>query len=149
MTDAPAPDALSHDLTSRDTYRYWTRDVVRFQDLDRVGHVNNIAFAVYCETGRVEFLEHVMPGSVSGHGVGWVIVKLTVDFRAQAHYPGGVEIGTHVLKIGRSSCILGTGLFKDGVCFGTAESVCVYTDIKASKGVALSDEHKAALQVYA
>ncbi len=31
-------------------------DTIRYCDTDRQGHVNNSAFAMFCETGRVNFL---------------------------------------------------------------------------------------------
>ena len=58
-----------------------------------------------------------------------MIVKLTVTFLAQAHYPGDVEIATRVESVGRTSCVFGQGLFKDGVCFATSESVMVWLDL--------------------
>lgn len=119
----------SLDATSRKIYDFWSRDVVRFSDVDRYRHVNNVAIATYCETGRVEFAEAIAPGSTAGDGTGWVIAELTVTFRAQAHYPGEVEIGTCVGRVGRSSCTLLQGLFKDGACFATAKAVVVWIDL--------------------
>jgi acyl-CoA thioester hydrolase len=127
MNAADAPPPIN--LTNRAAFAYWTRDNVRFSDVDRYGHVNNIAIATYCETGRVEFVETLWPGATSGAGAGWVIVRLTVTFLAQAHYPGNVEIGSRVERVGRSSCTIGQGLFKDGVCFATADSVLVWVDL--------------------
>ncbi len=127
MNAADAPPPI--DLTDRAAFAYWTRDNVRFSDVDRYGHINNVAIATYCETGRVEFAEILWPGATSGAGAGWVIVRLDVTFRAQAHYPGNVEIGTRVEHVGRSSCTIGQGLFKDGVCFATADSVLVWVDL--------------------
>ena len=66
------------------------------------------------------------PARRQGEGSGWVIVRLTVTYLAQAHYPGNVDVGTRVERVGRTSCTLGQGLFKDGVCFATAESVLVW-----------------------
>jgi acyl-CoA thioester hydrolase len=109
-------------------YAFWTRDTVRFSDIDRYRHINNVAIATYCETGRVEFAEALWPGSTAGEGTGWVIVRLTVSYVAQAHYPGHVEIGTRVERVGRTSCGIGQGLFKDGVCFATSEAVLVWID---------------------
>ncbi len=117
------------DLTDPAVFAFWTRDTVRFSDMDRYRHVNNVATATYCETGRVEFAETLMPGSTSGVGAGWVILRLTVNFLAQAHYPGFVKIGTRVDRVGRSSCTVGQGLFKDGVCFATSEAVLVWLDL--------------------
>lgn len=136
------------DLTVRETFPHWTTDLIRFADLDRLGHVNNIAFAVYAETGRVDFLETVSSGSLSGAGIGWVIVKLHIDFLAQAHYPGRVEIGTRVLKLGRSSCTLGQGLFESGRCFGRVDSVCVWADFHNGKSLPLPGPIRTALEGY-
>lgn len=125
MTDA-TPRTI--DLTDPAAFAYWTRDTVRFSDVDHYRHINNVAMAAYCETGRVAFAEAVAPGSTAGEHAGWVIANLSIDFRAQAHYPGEVNIGTRVERLGRSSCAFGQGLFKDGTCFATAQSVMVWLD---------------------
>jgi acyl-CoA thioester hydrolase len=124
-----AASAARKDRTDRSAYAFWTRDTVRFSDIDRYRHINNVAVATYCETGRVEFAEKLWAGSTAGEGAGWVIVKLIVTFLAQAHYPGQVEIGTRVERVGRTSCVLGQGLFKDGACFATGEAVLVWLDL--------------------
>jgi acyl-CoA thioester hydrolase len=111
------------------SYAFWSRDIVRFSDVDRYRHINNVAIATYCETGRVEFAECLWPGSTAGEGAGWVIVRLTLTYLAQAHYPGTVAIGTRVEGVGRTSCTIGQGLFKDGACFATAEAILVWIDI--------------------
>ena len=135
MTEAPpaaatpAPASAVRPATDAGAYAFFSRDTVRFSDVDRYRHINNVATATYCETGRVEFAEFLWPGSTSGDGDGWVIARLTVDFIAMAHYPGNVVIGSRVEHIGRTSCRLGQGVFKDGVCFATAEAVLVWVDI--------------------
>jgi acyl-CoA thioester hydrolase len=121
--------SVAKERTDQSAYAFWTRDTVRFSDIDRYRHINNVAVATYCETGRVEFAEKLWSGSTAGEGAGWVIAKLTVTFLAQAHYPGHVEIGTRVEGVGRTSCTFGQGLFKDGVCFATAEAVLVWLDL--------------------
>lgn len=136
----------SFDLTDRAFYRHWTRDRVRFQDLDSLGHVNNVTFAVYAESGRIDWAETVWPGSVAGNDTCWVIARLEIDFRAQAYYPGEVEIGTRLLRIGTSSCTVGQGLFMGDTCFGTAESVLVWTDIRNGRSVPIPPEMRRALE---
>lgn len=136
------------DLTRRETFPYWTEDLIRFADLDRLGHVNNVAFAVYAESGRVDFLEHCMAGSTAGTGIGWVIVNLTVDFLAQAHYPGRVAIGTRVTRLGRSSCALAQGLFEDDRCFGRIRSVCAWADVANGASLPLPEDLRRALERY-
>lgn len=120
--------------TDPNAYVFWTRDTVRFSDVDRYRHINNVAIATYCETGRVEFAERLWPGSTAGETAGWVIVKLTVAFLAQAHYPGEVRIGTRVERVGRTSATIGQGLFKDGACFATSEAVLVWVGLGQGGG---------------
>lgn len=115
-------------------YAFWTRDIVRFSDVDRYRHINNVAIATYCETGRVEFAERLWPGSTAGETTGWVIVKLTVAFLAQAHYPGEVRIGTRVEKVGRTSLTIGQGLFKNDACFAAGEAILVWVDLTRGGG---------------
>jgi acyl-CoA thioester hydrolase len=112
-------------------YPFFSRDTVRFSDVDRYRHINNLAIATYCETGRVEFAEFLWPGSTSGDDDGWVIAQLTVNFLAMAYYPGDVVVGSRVERIGRTSCRIGQGVFKDGNCFATSEAVLVWVDLAA------------------
>lgn len=138
------------DLTRPDTFRFMTDDIVRFQDLDRVGHVNNVAFCVYAESGRVDFAEHVWPGSTAGTGIGWTIVNFSLHYRAQAHYPGRVKIGTAITRIGTSSLTMSQGLFmaEDSACFATADTVLVWTDIKNGTALPIPQEMKTAAEPY-
>lgn len=41
------------DLLNRSIYRIWTKDIVRYSDLDPNGHVNNGAINQYFEDGRI------------------------------------------------------------------------------------------------
>jgi len=136
------------DLKKMESYSYWTDEIIRFADLDRVGHVNNTAFATYSESGRVDFLETVYPGSTGGHGIGWVIAKITIHYLAAAYYPGKVKIGTFVRKIGNSSFVIEQGLFCNDRCFSTIENVMVWADTKNEKSVSLPDDLREKLHAY-
>ena len=115
------------DLTDHDAYTFWTRDIFRWGDTDGMGHINNVQFARYCESGRLAYL------GACGFGRelpadDFMIVHLSIDFRAQMHYPGEVMIGTRVMRIGRTSARVGQGLFQDDRCTATAEGVVVLVD---------------------
>ena len=66
-----------------------------------------------------------------------VIVKLLLQFLSQATFPGEVHVGSRIERVGRTSITLGQGLFKDDVCFATAESVLVWVDLDAGRPAAL------------
>src|SRR5438477_4526095 len=107
-----------------DAYPCRVVDVLRFADTDRVGHVNNAAFATFCESGRVALLYDPQQ-PLAPPGTDFVIARLVVDFRAEINYPGTVEIGTVVARIGRSSATLQQALFHTGACVACAGSVVV------------------------
>ena len=122
MTDTTRPE-----LKNPVIYGHWARDTLRYCDTDQQGHINNIAFAVFCETGRVQFL--LEPGQpLTPAGTFIVIARLALDFLGEIHWPGEVRIGTGVMSIGRSSFTLGQGIFVNDTCVGIADSVLVLAD---------------------
>ena len=130
-----AADASAEPLasaTARSSYPLWTTDIIRYGDTDRQGHVNNAVFATFFESGRTRFFAARSP-SLSTIDTEFVIVRLEIDFRAELFFPGSVDIGTRVLKIGRSSFRLGQALFSGESCAATGECVMVVLDAESRK----------------
>ncbi len=126
MADRVAAE-LAIDLTRRETFSYWNAHVIRFADLDAAGHVNNLAFGAFFEAGRVAFMETAgVP--TTAPDITTMIVRMAIDYLSQMDFPGDVEVGTRALRLGRSSCVLGQGLFRDGACVATSEAVSVLVD---------------------
>ncbi len=117
MTDTP-------DLASRATYSWWYQEKLRFSDTDMIGHINNVAFAALMESGRVNFTRsgviENMPDDVLT-----VMRRIELDYRAELHWPGEVDIGAVLLRIGRSSFTLGNGLFHGKLCAATSVTTLV------------------------
>ena len=106
----------------------WTEDVLRFGDTDANGHVNNAAFAVFCESGRVNIL-HTRLRAVQEAGGFFAIARLVIEFRAELRYPGRVRCGTWVSAIGRTSVGFAQVLLDDdGRLAATSEAVTVALD---------------------
>jgi acyl-CoA thioester hydrolase len=125
------------DLKHRDHFRFLSTDTVRYADLDPQGHVNNVAFAVFFESGRVAWGRKTL-ALMRQKDDGVVTAKLSIDFLGEMHYPGTVEIGTRLLSIGRTSVTLGQGLFQDGQCRATAVTVVVLFDLATRRPKPLS-----------
>lgn len=132
------------DLTDRGHFPLWSRDVLRYGDTDRQGHVNNAAFATFCESGRVSFLCDPQ-APLAPSGCSFVIARLILDYRGEIFWPGTVEIGTGVLSIGRSSFTLGQGLFVEDRCVATAETVIVMTSEATRRSTPLPEAVRARL----
>jgi acyl-CoA thioester hydrolase len=120
---------------------------VRYADTDRQGHVNNAVFATFLETGRVEFL-YDPQNPLAAANASFVIANLSIALLAEITWPGRVDIGTGVTKIGNSSLGLYQGLFQDGRCVATAETVIVQVNNESKRGQRLSDEARGFLERY-
>ena len=126
MTEPEKEDAWP-DQTDMASYRHWIRESIRFADLDPLAHVNNIAFATYYESARVRFFaDNGVP--VDDKEIFWMAVKISIEFKAQMNWPGHVDIGTTVVKMGRTSMTIGGGLFVDDKCTSTSECIMVCVD---------------------
>ena len=105
----------------------WVVDVLRFGDTDAFGHVNNSVFSVLCESGRVHlFTTRLRP--TLPPGTIFSIARLTINFRAELHYPGAVRTGTWFTKLGRTSVTVEQALVTKDHVAATAEGVCVLVD---------------------
>ena len=140
---APADPAA---LTAA-AYKFWVTEHIRFADLDVLGHVNNIAFTVYAESGRAAFLRET--GLWTPHGERQnVIARIELDYRRELHYPGQVQVGLRVLRIGKTSYTVGIGLFDGDHCAATAQAVLVRIDSRSRKAIELNDAERASLKPY-
>lgn len=128
-------------------YPHQTYDKVRYRDTDRQEHVNNSVFSTFFETGRVEFM--VNPDlPIASPYCSFVIASIKTDFMNEIHWPGIVEIGTGITRIGNSSIHLIQGLYQNDVLVGTAESVIVQVSSVTKKSHPLSEHAKSILKKY-
>lgn len=113
------------DLTEPQTFNLWADDVVRFGDMDATGHVNNVSFARYVESGRVGFMRSdQMPPYTERQR--FIVGHFAIRYLAQAFWPAKVRIGSRVVRLGRTSMTLGHGVFVNGTCSATAETTMVF-----------------------
>ena len=74
------------------------------------------------------------------------MANLSIAYRSQVRYPGNVEVGTGIKKLGRTSITLGHAVHRDdGVLAAEAESVIVLVDRAAGKSEPISDALRAIL----
>jgi len=132
------------DVDDRARYPHWTTVTLRYSDQDSMGHINNVAFAAYVEAGRVAF-EHAHMFPVLGARQDFLLANLSIAYRRQLRYPGTVEVGTGVVRLGRTSLTLAHGIFHDGALAADAESVIVLADLDTGQSIAFSDAARATL----
>jgi acyl-CoA thioester hydrolase len=121
-------------------------DKVRYGDTDSQGHVNNAVFSTFLETGRTELLYEVDIWKDEKPIFG--LVNSNINLMSEINWPGTVEIGTGVKKIGSSSITFTHGLYQNGILVALAETITVLMDELTRKSKPLSDETKEALNKY-
>jgi acyl-CoA thioester hydrolase len=134
---------LRPDATPRlEDFPYRLSDNVRFADLDPNQHVNNAVYATYFETGRVTLMKDRSYGLMPD-GLGWIMVRIDIHFRAELHWPGQIELGLGVAKFGRTSVSFDQVVFSEGKCVASARAITVLIDEATRKPVPLTPELKA------
>ena len=133
-------------LQDRSIYPHWCTDTVRFSDQDAAGHVNNVALCAYLETARLTFMRDVGMMSAGENGARGISAGMNISFLAESHWPGQVELGTGVIRIGTSSITVGSAAFKDGVCVAAAEMTVVR--LKGKTPHPIDEKFRGALEKY-
>lgn len=114
----------------------------RFQDLDPMGHLNNVAFAAMFENARVRFNQRM--GSMNrAAGFRGVVAQSTINYIAEGSYPEDVEIATGIGTIGNRSWEILAAMFQSGAVIATCDTVIVMT---SSPGESLPTDFRAALE---
>jgi acyl-CoA thioester hydrolase len=133
-----APTRLETPLRLED-YPFRLSDNVRFADLDPQYHVNNVVYSTYFETGRVTLMRNPAY-SLMPDGQSWMLVRLAIDFHAEVYWPGTVELGLGVSRIGRTSVAYRQVVFSEGKCAASCEAVTVLVDKQTRRPTVLPDE---------
>ena len=134
------------DLAKPNIYPSWTNSTIRYSDLDPNGHVNNGAVNTFFEDGRICFRNEQMLQLGDDILAGFVIVKFSANYLAPLFFPGSVDIGTVVTRVGRSSYDLGQGVFDGEICVATADVVTVFIDSNTKKSQELTHDLRAILE---
>ena len=137
------------DQTPRlEDFPYRLTDNVRFGDLDPNQHVNNAVYATYFETGRVTLMKDPRHGLLQ-EGLAWLMVRLDMHFRAELRWPGTIELGLGVVRLGRTSVTCEQVVFSEGRCVASAAAVMVLIDEVTRKPAPLAVQLVQALQPWA
>lgn len=75
---------------------------LRFNDVDKFGHVNNTVYFSFYDLGKTEYFASVCPG-VDWEKDGIVVVHIEADFLAQIFSSDHIAVQTAVCEIGTKS----------------------------------------------
>jgi len=133
----------------RSEFSYWWPIIVRWKDMDAMGHVNNSTYFTYLESARIGFLTALgwisrMEGTARQ---GPVVVSQTFNYRRQVHYPDELEVGVGCGEIRTRSFVIEYGVFRKGTdeLVGDGSTVLVWLDYPANKAVEIPPDMRKAL----
>ncbi len=75
---------------------------IRFNDVDKFGHVNNTIYFQFYDTAKTDYFASVCKG-VDWERVGIMVVKIEAEFLAQIKANSRIAGRTRVVKIGHKS----------------------------------------------
>jgi acyl-CoA thioester hydrolase len=138
--DVPRPSPERLDPA---TYPHSVTIQTRFQDLDVLGHLNNVAFAALFETGRTRFNREAKLWGREGQRRRAVVAQMEINYLAEGSYPEDVEITSAIGTVGNRSWQILAAMFQEGRCLATCD-VTIVMD-KGEDGGGLPDAFKAEL----
>lgn len=126
-------------LNIKDIYKHWTNVTIRYSDQDPLGHVNNIAYAAYVEASRTMFIDNLLK-TTNDLDIDFVLVSLKIDYLKEIRYPGTVNVGARLVRLGVKSFSTGFGVFLNNNCVATSESINVFFSLKTRKTIPIPEQ---------
>ncbi|RUS23279.1 HotDog domain-containing protein [Endogone sp. FLAS-F59071] len=105
-------------LRDRALYKFFLPIQTRWSDNDQYSHVNNSIFYLYIDTVVNTYLiRHCnlnpSPGIASTEPIG-LVVESNAQFHSSVSFPGIIEAGLAITKLGNSSVRYQVGIFEEG-----------------------------------
>jgi len=124
---------------------------VRWGDADVYGHINNVEFVRYVESGRVAYCEEVMGLKLKvGMEAGWVLADMQCTYLQQVHYPALLEVYTRISNMGTKSATVRADIY----CKGenepvlTSRGVMVWFDMKRQQTAPIPEDIRTKVASY-
>ena len=135
-------------IETRDNYYKFNSITTRWSDNDVYGHVNNVVYYSYFDTAANNYLINDGGLDIETSPVIGFVVNSGCNYNSSIAYPGNIESGLRVDRLGNSSVQYGVAIFKEGEDHAAADGhfVHVFVDRETNKPVAIPDKMRAALE---
>ena len=133
----------------RNDYRHVLPLQIRFNDVDKFGHVNNTVYFQFYDTAKTDYIATVCKG-VDWERLAIVVVKIEAEFVSQIKGNDHIAGRTRIVKIGNKSFHLEQDVIDSDThevksrCF----SVMVLYDLERQQTIPLPDEWRKAITDY-
>ena len=126
-----------------DSFPFVHREIVRFRDLDGMGHVNNAVFSTYLEQARLAWFGETTELPLEDV----ILARTEIDFRRPVAWGETVEFGVRPSRLGTKSFELEYELRSGGRTVAEAKSVLVGYDYERGESIPIPDRWRKRLSV--
>jgi acyl-CoA thioester hydrolase len=140
-----------NDHPSRDQFRHFTQLPVQWGDMDMLGHVNNVIFFRYTESGRIAYFDQMLGNDPDiWGGEGPILAEIQCRFIRQLRYPAQLEVATRAAKIGNRSLGIETAIFRAGedTPVATSRAVIVWFDYRRQGAAPVPEKLRATIRQF-
>jgi acyl-CoA thioester hydrolase len=133
---------------ARTAFRVFRTLATRWMDNDVYGHINNVAYYSYFDTAVNQALIEAGVLDPAGSPVIGLVVETGCRYFAPLSFPGPVEVGLAVERLGSSSVTYALGVFRPGAAEAAAAGhfTHVYVDRHGRRPVAIPAGTRALLE---
>ena len=143
----------SHKPAEADSTRHFRHRLpiqIRFNDVDRYGHVNNNAYFAFYDLGKEAYLRDVLRTDYRKSDIVPVIANINADFIAPIFQGEKIAVETRISHLGQKSFTLEQRAVneKTGVEVCRCSTVMVCFSLKAQASAEIPAEYRAAVEAY-
>ena len=136
---------------ARDDFRFFTATPTRWGDCDMFGHVNNVQFVRYYESGRLDYFHRLLELGTGPEVVNSLIIAdIHVSFLRQIHHPCALEVGSRISRLGNSSFDFEAAIFATGEDepYSTATAACVWFNFRDNHSTAIPQAERETIKQF-
>ena len=117
--------------------------------MDALGHVNNVVFAGYFESARVDFFENlkINTGFTLPDKVGPLLLHLEMDYKRQVTYPADLEVTVGAVSITSRIFKMGCSIWdRADECVAAGSSHHIWFDFNSGRPMRIMEDFRTILE---
>lgn len=124
------------------------RILLRWGDMDAMGHVNNTVYFRFMEQARIGWFDRLVPEGEAWRTTGIVIANASCNYKRAITYPGTVEVRLYVGAPGGASVptFYELRVDDDPVPYADGAATVVFVDMATQKSRRIPDTIRARLE---
>ncbi len=123
---------------------------VAWGEMDAFGHVNNVVFFRYMESGRIAYFDKIdLNKKLKHHGLGPILAATECQYLKPLFYPDKLIVGIKVTEIKNTSFVMEQAIFSErSGLVATGKGVVVIFNYATQKKAPIPSELKSFIQKF-